>query len=207
MNSLDYNSIIDTINKYELLKLENIKLTSDIEKNTDLIKTLEKENKILQDEQEHGQIYTEKLSDDIKKLMLYEIENKDKKLSKYSEHINILENENEQSRIFTEKLYDDIMKLTSEIENKDKKLSEQSNCIKTMQNEIENKENRIKTLEKVIESKEVAINSLQNDIERKGGYIKDLEIVINCYQKFSNRDNNLKTDFSNLTQYLIFLHL
>jgi hypothetical protein len=40
------------------------------------------------------------------------------------------------------------------------------------------------------------INNLEDDIERKSGYIKELEIVINCYQKFSNRDKT--TAFSKL---------
>ena len=203
MNSLEYNSIIDTINKHELLKIENIRLTNEIEKNAERIKDLENSNKILQEHNEQYRIYSEKLYDDIIKLTS-EIENKDKNLSKQSETINelgndnkLLQDEKEYTRVFSEKLYDDIIKLTSEIENKDKKLSELLHYIKTIQNNIENKEIMIKTLQNCIQNKEDMLNRLENTIEIKEGYIKELEIVINCYQKFSNR--NMSTDFSNST--------
>ena len=197
MNSSEHNSIIDIINKHELLKHY-------VKNKSEHIKILKNDNKILQDENEQARIYSEKLYEDIINLKM-EIEQKDKKLS---ESINTIENdnkilqdENEQAQIFSIKLYDDIIKLSTEIDSKDKKLSEYLNHIKELQNklqnklqnEIENKEDSIKKLQNKIEDKEHTINCLQINIENKEGLIKEDEIIIqNTEYVINTLQNNIE---------------
>jgi chromosome segregation ATPase len=186
MNSLEYNSIIDTINKYEFLK-------HDLENKSEYINTLKNVNKLLEDENEQARIYSEKLYEDIIKLNM-EIDKKDKKLS---ESINALEKDNEllqdeifNTKIFVEKLYDDIIKFTTEIENKNKKLSEKSESINVLENDnkllqYENEQARIYS-EKLYED----IINLKMEIDKKDKKLSEQSESINAIEN----DNKLLQD-------------